>query len=765
MARIDACVLPNWEFANQPSTQPNSSQKDERSSAPCVRIACKSGVGGLLTPLLWGLCLAHFSTGASAATISYMQGNFTTLAGDSTVTVQYNAAEVSGDLNVVVIGWNDSAATVKSVSDSAGNTYSLAVGPTIVSGLLSQSIYFAKNIHPAAAGANTVTVVFSKSAYYPDVRILEYSGADPNNPVDVVGANSGNGSTSSASATTTNPADLTFAANMVRDMTTGPGAGFAQRLLTGWGDIAEDEMVQAAGSHTATAPIDDATTWTMQMVAFRTPSSSSAASPSVTPAALSCTKASMTGAGTDACTVTLSAAAASGGTIVNVASNDSSVAAPSLVTVAAGATSASFSATVSAVSTTQTATLSASAGGVSKTFALQLNATSAKLSVSASSLNFGSVAVNTTARLVLTLSSSGTAAVTVNSAMLTGAGFSVSGSTFPLTLNPNQSAALTLQFAPTTAGSVAGQLTLASNSSNGSSTAIGLSGTGTATTAVLSSLTCSSNSITGSGADACTVTLSAAAANGGLTVNLASSNIAVKVPASVTVAAGASNAGFSATVSSVSTTQTGMLTATAGGVSKSFALQLNAAVPTLSINATSVSFGNVSVNTPATQSLTLSSTGTASVTVSSATITGTGFSFSGASFPLTLNPKQSATMNLEFDPTAPGAVTGGLTINSNSSSNPMAAISLSGTGETTSYSVSVNWNAPSSSQDPVSGYHVYRAPNGSSTYQLLTSVSSTQLAYSDSTVQGGQAYNYIVESVDASGIESIPSNVASVTVP
>ena len=90
------------------------------------------------------------------------------------------------------MGWNDSTATVSAVTDSTGNAYAPAVGPTIQSGLASQSIYYAKNIASAAAGANIVSVTFSSAAVSPDIRILEYSGADPNNPVDVTAANSGN---------------------------------------------------------------------------------------------------------------------------------------------------------------------------------------------------------------------------------------------------------------------------------------------------------------------------------------------------------------------------------------------------------------------------------------------------------------------------------------------------------------------------------------------------------------------------------------------
>ena len=64
---------------------------------------------------------------------------------DSNGSVSYPAAQTLGDMNVVVVGWNDTTATVQSVKDSAGNTYSLAIGPTSGTGL-QQSIYYAANI-------------------------------------------------------------------------------------------------------------------------------------------------------------------------------------------------------------------------------------------------------------------------------------------------------------------------------------------------------------------------------------------------------------------------------------------------------------------------------------------------------------------------------------------------------------------------------------------------------------------------------------------
>ena len=69
-----------------------------------------------------------------AATITYVQSNYADPQSSPTsVAVKFNAAQKAGDLNVAVVGWNDGAATVSSVTDSSGNTYLRAVGPTIVS--------------------------------------------------------------------------------------------------------------------------------------------------------------------------------------------------------------------------------------------------------------------------------------------------------------------------------------------------------------------------------------------------------------------------------------------------------------------------------------------------------------------------------------------------------------------------------------------------------------------------------------------------------
>ena len=162
------------------------------------------------------------------------------------------------------MGWNDSTSQVTSVTDTAGNTYILAVGPTRGTAL-SQSIYYASNI---AAGNNTVKVTFNQAVPYPDIRILEYKGLSS---VDVTAAQTGTGnSVTCGAATTTTANELIFGANTISTTTNRAGSGFTARIITSIdGDLVEDRTVTSAGSYAATCSINGNGKWVMQMVAFR----------------------------------------------------------------------------------------------------------------------------------------------------------------------------------------------------------------------------------------------------------------------------------------------------------------------------------------------------------------------------------------------------------------------------------------------------------------------------------------------------------------
>ena len=188
----------------------------------------------------------------------------------STVSVSYVQAQAAGDLNVVAVGLNDATSTITSVTDSAGNVYQLAAPLTRGSGL-SQAIYYAKNINAAAGGTNIVKVQFSGAVPYPDVRILEYSGLDPVNPLDTSASAAGTGATaSSGNLTTTAANEMIFGAGTTSGVFSGGTNGFISRIITPIdGDIAADRLVGTAGTYAATANQTGPAAWVMQGVAFR----------------------------------------------------------------------------------------------------------------------------------------------------------------------------------------------------------------------------------------------------------------------------------------------------------------------------------------------------------------------------------------------------------------------------------------------------------------------------------------------------------------
>ena len=329
------------------------------------------------------------------------------------------------------------------------------------------------------------------------------------------------------------------------------------------------------------------------------------------------------------------------------------------------------------------------------------NASSTRtLSVSSTTLSFGNVAVGSSATLPVTLTSTGSAAVTINSASVSGAGFTVSGATFPLTLNPQQSATLQVQAAPSATGADTGALTISSNASTNATTVVNLTSTGTNTgaTAPQPQLTISptylsfGNVTTGSSATlpvtltstgTAAVTISSASISGtGFTVSGAAfpMTLSPKQTATLNVkfapATTGTDRGTLAIRSNASANPNIYLNMTGSGV--------NATTPNWTMSTTSLNFGNVAVNSSATLPVTITSSGTASLTINSDAISGTGFTVSGATLPMTLSPKQTVTLNVKFAPTTSGSATGTLTVKSNASTNPTVAVSLTGTGTTTS---------------------------------------------------------------------------------
>lgn len=104
------------------------------------------------------------------------------------------------------------------------------------------------------------------------------------------------------------------------------------------------------------------------------------------------------------------------------------------------------------------------------------NPSSGQLAVTPATLAFGNVSVGSSSTLPGTLTASN-AEVTVSSAEWNGQGYSVSGITFPVTVNAGKSVKYNVTFDPQTAGSVPGSISFVSNASNSPSNQT-LSGSG-----------------------------------------------------------------------------------------------------------------------------------------------------------------------------------------------------------------------------------------------------------------------------------------------
>jgi hypothetical protein len=188
---------------------------------------------------------------------------------------------------------------------------------------------------------------------------------------------------------------------------------------------------------------------------------------------------------------------------------------------------------------------------------------SPQIAVSPSSVSFGDVGVASNKTQTIKLTNSGTANLTVSQDPVSGSGFSATGLSLPLTLSAGQSTSFTVTFAPASAGTVSGKVSLVSNAAS-SPTTLTLSGTGVAPTPPSVTFTSPANGASVSG----TITLSGTASDA-----LALSSVQVKIDSgSFSTASGTTNWTFPLNTSSLSNathTLTAMATDTSGLTSTS----------------------------------------------------------------------------------------------------------------------------------------------------------------------------------------------------
>jgi hypothetical protein len=393
---------------------------------------------------------------------------------------------------------------------------------------------------------------------------------------------------------------------------------------------------------------------------------------------------------------------------------------------------------------------------------------STQLTVSPTSVNFGTVNVGSSAQQSIKITNSGQNFFAIRSVSVSGSYFAITGIATPLPMRAGASFSFTAKFTPSATGFQTGKVaivtssgetvdvTLSGNTPTNTVSVVPISGSfgnvpvgstnsQTFTVANHGSTTVSvlSKSISGTG-------LSISGLASGLQIGSGQSstfNVAFK-PAQTGAITGSASIDFSASDKTIGLT----VPVSGNGVASTSALEASPSA---------LSFGDVTVGKSSSLALKVTNAGNSSVTITRSAVAGSGFSVSGLSA-LTLQPGQSDSVPVVFAPASTGSVSGNISISTISAT---ASVALSGSGivASSTHTVSLSWVASTSTG--MAGYYVERGTVSGGPYQILNSSPETGTSYVDSTVQDGKEYFYVVVSVSTGGQESQPSGQVSAIIP
>jgi hypothetical protein len=168
------------------------------------------------------------------------------------------------------------------------------------------------------------------------------------------------------------------------------------------------------------------------------------------------------------------------------------------------------------------------------------------------------------------------------------------------------------------------------------------------------------------------------------------------------------------------------------------------------------------VGATATQTVALVNSGNATATITQMSSSGSGFSVAGITFPYTLSAGATVNVQVTFAPTSAATYSSTLSIASNAVNSP-TTVALSGTGVAApAHSVTLTWT---DGEVGVVGYNIYRGAITGGPYTKLTATPVAATTWTDTTVQAGQKYFYVLTAVSTSGMESAFSIEAPAVIP
>jgi hypothetical protein len=346
-------------------------------------------------------------------------------------------------------------------------------------------------------------------------------------------------------------------------------------------------------------------------------------------------------------------------------------------------------------SQTASVTITDSAAGSPQSVTLSGTGTARGLNLSATSLSFGNQNVGTTsAAQTVTLSNTGTVAITMTSIAITGtnSGAFAQTNTCGSSLAAGANCTISVTFTPAASGSQTASVTI-TDSAAGSPQTISLTGTGGTLTVSFSPTSLSfGNQLIGTTSATMTVTMTNTGTSN-LTLNtiyVTGTNSADFAPQNNNCTAGLAPGASCTITDQYHPSQLGAESAylyisdNASNSPQTVNLTGTGTTSTLGVSATSLSFGNQNVGTTsAVQTITLSNTGTLAITMTSIAITGTNSSAFAQTNTCgsSLAAGANCSINVTFTPAASGSQTASVTITDSAAGSPQS-VTLSGTGTT-----------------------------------------------------------------------------------
>jgi len=394
-----------------------------------------------------------------------------------------------------------------------------------------------------------------------------------------------------------------------------------------------------------------------------------------------------------------------------------------------------------------------------------------QLVLTPSTIDFGSVTVGQTPGANITLTNTGASTLNLASHTVNGASFSTSGIVYPMNIASGVVVPLKIIFHPATTGAFSGtvQFFYGNNVATLTLKGSGVSGASSGYASV-NSIAAQFGTVPMGTSNTQTIQLTN---TGNASFNVSSitasgSGFSVSVPSLPLSVAPGANAQFSVGFSPPSVgnfTGSVLVSSTASDSQLSVALSGSgvSSSPGLSVSPTNLTFGSISVGATESQTITLQNTGNSNLTVSSVVATGNGFAATGIAVNTVLTPRQTATLTVNFNPTATGTFSGTITITSNASNSPTFVVPLTGSGGSGSKTVNLQWQPSTTSG--VAGYNLYRSSTSGGPYSKLVSQPIIGTSYTDGTIATSSTYYYVVTALSASGVESSYSPQVTVVVP